>query len=166
MNKSDLEKENALLKRQIEEMGNLQGSPDVSAKLMAEVNQLNKMSQQSSAIRVKEIQDHKNVYVYHHNGLQIGKRIGPLHPANASWIMQKFFNKGIIISVNPVTDEKIKVYKETEEYKKLKAAFDKTRKDKEKSRKKGEVERLAALISNMSGQKVVNTLKPEPVHAG
>ena len=113
-------------------------------------------------IKVKPIDDHRNVVLYHTNGVQVGKFVGPLHIKNAELEIQRWAEKGIMLSARKPTEEEIKLYKETAEYKRLEEAFKKGRAKKIKTRRSGEIEKIAEAIAKASGKPVVNTIKSSP----
>lgn len=118
----------------------------------------------TNSIQYKDIHDHKNIYLYHTNGLHVGKAVGPLHPTNAETAYGMFYKLGIVLSVRKPTLEEVERYKETDEYKKQRVAFIKDREAKQKSRKESEVEKLTKAISQMSGIHAVNSImRPEEV---
>ena len=116
-----------------------------------------------NSLPMKITDDHKNVTLYHTNGHQIGKFVGPLHPNNAEVEVQRFYSRGIILSLTKPTDVEIKAYKETDEWKKLDEEHTKKRKSKIKKRKNQDMSDLAKEIAKLSGKPVVNSVSEIPV---
>jgi hypothetical protein len=114
-------------------------------------------------VEMKIIQDHKRISLWHISGHNIGKRVGPIHPASAEDTFTMFAHVGIKLSLNKPTEEQIEKYKESAEYKKAEAAEIKRRAGKNKSRKESEVERLTQAIAQMNGVRPseVNRIKDE-----
>lgn len=140
------------------------GLVPVQDQMMQEMNALTKVSvNMSNKIAMKIIDDHKNVALYHTNGYHIGKLVGPLHPANAKVEMELFAKRGIVLSVRKPSEEEIATYQATDEYKRLSVAFDKGRARKQKTRGKGEIDKLAKAIAKLSGKEVVNAIADAPL---
>lgn len=112
-----------------------------------------------NGITYKDIHDHVNIPLYWTNGVHIGKMVGPIHPGNAEDVFMQFKKAGVILSLKKPTDEAIKNYKSTLEYKKLEDAFNKRRLQKLKSKKDSEIDRLTKLIALQSG------VSPDKVNA-
>lgn len=112
---------------------------------------------------IKAIQDHKRISLWHISGHNIGKRVGPIHPASAEDTFTMFAQAGIKLSLNKPTEDFITKYKETKEYKDAEAKEIKRRAGKNKSRKHSEVDKLTQAIAQMSGIKPadVNRIKDE-----
>lgn len=113
------------------------------------------------AIQIKTIQDHKRISLWHVSGHNIGKRVGPIHPASAEDTYTMFAGAGIKLSLNKPTQEEIEVYKNTKEYKLAEAKEIKRRLAKNKSRKESEINKLTQAISQMAGVKISNAIKDE-----
>lgn len=155
-----LETDNARLRQSNDSISGLKPIQDM---LMSEMDKLGKRSRvDSGKIKMKVIDDHTNIRIYHTNGYHIGKFVGPLHPANAEVEMKRFARRGIMLSVDKPTDEEIEKYKTTDEYIRLAKAFDKVRSRKVKTKRTGEFEKLALAIEKLSGQKVVNAIADSP----
>lgn len=118
---------------------------------------------QAGGITYKDIHDHVNIPLYHTQGIHIGKVVGPIHPGNAEDIFMQFKKAGVILSLNKPTDEAIRKYKSTLEYKKLEDVFNKRRLQKLKSKKDSEIDRLTKLIAMQQGVKMedVNAIKSQ-----
>lgn len=114
-------------------------------------------------VEMKTIQDHKRISLWHVSGHNIGKRVGPIHPASAEDTFTMFANAGIKLSLNKPTEEFIANYKLSKEYKDAEEKEIKRRNMKQRSRKESEVERLTQAIAKMSGIKPneVNRIKDE-----
>lgn len=104
----------------------------------------------TNKIQVKEFTDHKNISLW----TKLGKRIGPLHQMNALRTLRVFYAAGVLLSTNQPTPAEIEAYKLTPEYAAEKKKLDASRAIKEKSRKKGTMDALAAEIAKISGQTV------------
>lgn len=146
-----LRDENEKLLRQLEEgKGNLQGDPSLAI-YMQEMETIRRTARvDSDKIKVQEFSDHKNVSLWAPDG----KRIGPLHQANALKAFQEFWRLGIRLSTKRPTPEMIAAYHASPEGKAAADALKKKRAIKEKSRKSGQLEKLAAEIARMSGTTV------------
>lgn len=121
---------------------------------------------QVGGITYKDIHDHKNIPLYHTNGLQIGKVVGPIHPGNSDDVFMLFKKAGIILSIDKPTNEAITRYKATAEFKKLEEGFNKRRTQKMKSKKDSEIDRLTKIIAVQAGVRAedLNQIKrPEEV---
>lgn len=165
MNKKTMQEENAALKNRIamleEEKSIHQVGPSFGRTESAEhryskeVQGLKKLSHKSKpdTIYYKEVDDHKNIKLWHTNGLRIGKAVGPLHPDNAVFALDEFFKNGILLSVTRPTEEQVSEYKKSEEYAKFRTAFDSDRKKRLQSRKESEVEKLTKAIATSMGVK-------------
>ena len=104
----------------------------------------------TNTIKVQEITDHKNISLW----TREGKRIGPLHPHNAERTFKLFWEMGVELTADQPTADEIAVYKETDEYKEKMEAHNKRRAIKEKSRKKGQMEKILKEMSAMTGMTV------------
>ena len=150
------ERDNARLRQNNESMAGMQPIQD---RLMSEMDKLNKASRDTSGkITMKHIHDHTNVYLYWTNGYHIGKRVGGLHPANAKVEMQRFARRGIQLSITPPTAEEISAYKATDEWQRLSKEFEASRANKVKTRGKGEIDKLARAIEQLSGTRIKESL--------
>jgi len=105
----------------------------------------------SDKIIIKEIADHKNISLW----TKDGKKVGPMHKTNAERTLSRFYEDlGVILSTRQPTEEEISKYKRSAEYKKKMEKLNKSRAEKDKSRKAGQIEKLAQEIAKMSGQTV------------
>ncbi len=104
----------------------------------------------TKTIRVRDWADHYNISLWHKDG----RRVGPLHPDNAKATAERFYELGIILVADRPTPEDIAEYKETDEYKEWKAAKDKSRALKEKTKKGSEAEKIATEIAKSLGKSV------------
>lgn len=155
----DLKNENVALKT-----NKSTGLPPIQDRLLEEMNLLKSKSVVSDKISMKIIDDHKNIALYHTNGFQIGKIVGPLHPHNARVEMERFARRGIILSTNEPSEEQKNAYYATDEYKRLKKAFDAGRARKVKSRGKEGFDKVVKAIEKLcDGNKIVNSLADAPV---
>jgi hypothetical protein len=117
----------------------------------------NKGSVKTNSIEFKEVNDHKNIILYHTNGLRIGKMVGPIHPTNAEAAFSKFYELGIMLSSRKPTQEEIDLYKSGDEFKRLEAEFNSSLTNAPKSN--SEIEKLTEAIAKMTGAPVVNSIK-------
>ena len=126
-----------------------------------------KLASKTGQITYKEIRSYVPMKLYHVNGINIGKVVGPIHPSNAVETALRFKKDvGIILSANPPTAAQIEEYKQTEEYIKAKIKFDSYRNTLSKSRKESEIEKLTKEISKMAGiprSEVVSIKRQEDV---
>lgn len=109
-----------------------------------------KFASKTGHITYKEIRGYIPISLYHLNGVHIGKRVGPIHPANAVETAVRFKNIGVTLGVNPPSAKRVAEYMETEEYKVAKARFDKERDSANRSRKESEIEKLTKQISKLA----------------
>lgn len=127
------------------------GGDSTMEKYMGEIKKIQQRGRvDSNKILVKDFSDHKNISLW----TKEGKRIGPLHPHNARRVFERFWNRGIQLSADQPTPDQIAAYKLTDEYKRKKKEFDRIREIKDKSRKKGTMEKYLAEIAKMTGQSV------------
>jgi len=115
----------------------------------------------STTITYKDICDYVPLKLYHVDGVNIGKCVGPIHPDAAEEAFMRFAHKGIMLSVKKPTEADILKYKATEEYKALEAKEKKRRNQRTRSRKESEVDKLTKAIETLSGQKVINAIKSQ-----
>lgn len=149
-----LEQENIILKRQLAEQIAKMQTDTVNALGGNVASEMKKIRQKGKAsantITVVEKHDHKNVSLW----AKDGKRIGPMHPENAIQTLNRFADVGIMLTADQPTTEQIASYKQTTEYKVIEAKETKRRATKEKSRRTGQMEKLATEIAKMSGTTV------------
>lgn len=160
-----LEAENKALEEKVNASTDLLKGED--AKFFRDMEHLDKKGRvDTMKIKVIEKNDHKNISLW----TLEGKRIGPLHPHNAKRTYNDFYKRGVRLLVEQPTAEQIAAYKETSEYKQQRAKIDAIRAERTKSKKKGEVERLAALIaaSMKTTPDQINKLasSPQPLSSG
>ena len=145
--------ENKRLQETIDNLGTSQvnmGDP-LMTRYMNEISTIQKKGRvDTDKIKVVEFADHKNISLW----TQDGKRIGPLHPHNAMATFKLFFSLGIVLTATEPSADQIAAYRLTPEYQKAQAELKKKRAIKEKSRKAGQIEKLAAEIAKMSGTTV------------
>lgn len=178
MTKKTIQEENVALKNRIAELEAQKETQRVPPsfgqaespehRYSKEVQGLKKISNKNKpdAIFYKEVDDHKNIRLWHTNGLRVGKMVGPLHPDNALYTLDEFFKMGILLSVTRPTDEQVAIYKTTDEYKKLRTSFDNDRQKRLKSKKESEIEKLTKTIAESMGVKpseVNKMLSPDEV---
>ena len=171
--KQELEKENQKLKDDLaqKELENIQSKSVVTNsdstfdKYNKEMNKIRSNVQDANPnkIVVHERNDHKNISLWRKDG----KRIGPLHPANAEKTFKDFWNRGIVLSTKMPTPEEVAAYKESKEYILEHEEYLKIRKIKDKSLKKGKMEEYSKMIAKQLGktvEQVTNVLKaPVPL---
>lgn len=150
------------LERQNQEISQQQSMEGISSAYVKEMESIRARGNQSvSQIQYRDIQGYKAIYLYHTNGYRIGKRIGPLHPANAEYAMSEFGKKGIRLSINMPTMAQVEAYKQTKEYKDLETEFLLERKAADKSKRADNIEKLTEQISKLAGVVVVNKIKEQ-----
>jgi len=150
-----IEQENIILRKQLEDANKLLAEnarhPKPVDDLTSEIRKIKAKSKPSvSSILVKEITDHKNISLWN----KLGKRIGPMHPDNAIQTLYRFADLGIILTSDQPTQKDIEDYKKTDEYKAWEKSEADRRAVKDKSRKSGQIEKLAREIAKMSGTTV------------
>jgi hypothetical protein len=132
-------------------------------KYMAELTKIKKTARDdSNSIVVKEFADHKNISLWYTNGVDIGKRVGPMHQTNATKAFELFWSLGIRLSTDRPTPEMIEAYKLTDDYKQDLAKEEKRRAIKNKSRRAGQMDKMAEAIAKMAGTTVeaINKILP------
>jgi len=144
--------ENKNLRETIERLGSTEQVQDTTLmRYMDEINKITKKARvESDKIKVIEITDHKNISLW----TKDGKRIGPLHRDNAIATLKRFFELGIMLSSEQPTSEEIEAYMQTDEYKIVYAKFMESRRIKDKSRKAGQMQKLAEEIAKITGSTV------------
>jgi len=148
-----LEQENEILKKKLEDSEKLAETMSKvgGVNIIDEMNTIrSKGKSTANSIEARVIVDHKNVTLW----TKAGKPIGPLHPDNAIATLQVFAAKGIKLSATrPTTEEREAYAKSPEGIAEHKRNLE-ARAIKEKSRKSGQIEKLAREIANMAGQNV------------
>lgn len=154
----DLQSENEALQQKVKTLEALQKPQESDPKLARYMDELKKIKttarNEGNQIKIKEYADHKNISLWVTSGINYGKRIGPLHQTNAETTFKLCWDRGIRLTVDRPTPEQITAYKETEEYREALAKHLKLRGKKDKSKKSGQIEKLAAEIAKMTGQTV------------
>ena len=160
--KKDLEAENQKLLEKLAQR-QIPANDKTLTQYMGELQKIAKRARvDTGKIKVVEITDHKNISLW----TPWGKRIGPLHRSNAEKTFKLFWELGRHLSADQPTAEQVTAWFESAEGKKYSEDLAKSRKRKEKSRKTGQIEKLAAAIAKMAGVKVeeiTNILPPEAV---
>lgn len=124
---------------------------DRFAKYQNEMNSIRRKARvESDKITVHEIVDHKNISLW----TKWGKRIGPMHRDNALKAFDTFWNMGIELSTDQPAQADIDAYWASDEGKAHQKAHEEKRAIKNKSRKSGQIEKLAKEIAAMSGMTV------------
>ena len=118
------------------------------AKYMNDIDFLSKQKQGTNRIEVKEICDHKNISLW----TEWGKRIGPLHPNNATFVYHKFRRLGRILFVHKPSEESIVAYYKSPKFLRWKEDFDKDRTLKKKSKSKDGLEQVLNKMAEITGQ--------------
>jgi len=150
-----LEKENAALRAKVasDEAARSQAietSPALD-RISQEVKKIKaKGKSTANIITVTEKHDHKNISLWTRDG----KRIGPMHQDNAIQTLERFANIGIMLSVDKPTSEQLEAYSKTQEYQRKQEKNRQGREAKDKSRKSGQMEKLANEIAKMSSTTV------------
>ena len=144
-----------MLKKKIADLESKQSSlsqnTDNGRNFFNEVEKIRRTKQSSAGeIPYKDVHDHKNISLWRKDG----KRIGPLHPANAEATLKRFWESGIILTVDKPTEEQISEYKKTDEYKRYQAQVDKDNENARKSLKNSSMEKLTEQIASIVGTKV------------
>lgn len=148
-----LEQENIILKKKLADSEALatQQSGRIFDNITSEMKKIRAKGKASAnSIVVREVIDHKNISLW----TRVGKRIGPMHPDNAIQTLNRFADIGIMLTADQPTPEQIEAYKQTSEYKALLEKEIDKRAIKDKSRKSGQIEKLAKEIAKMSGTTV------------
>ena len=115
----------------------------------------------TGAINYKETLDYVPMTLYHANGVNIGKFVGPMHPGSAEDTYMRFALKGTILSVKKPTDAEVEAYKQTAEYQDLISKELKRRQARIKTVKESSIDRLTKEIEKLSGKKIVNSIKKQ-----
>jgi hypothetical protein len=143
--------ENTKLRESLDNLSASQVLEPGLARYTGELAKIQKLGRvDSDKIQVKEFTDHKNISLW----TKLGKRLGPMHRDNALAAFKRFFELGILLSTTQPTPEEISVYMLTDEYKVSKEKFDKSRALKDKSRKAGQMQKLAEQIAKLTGSTV------------
>ncbi len=149
-----LEQENILLRKKLDDAEALAAKQkDVPHfdNLTSEIKKIRAKGKPSAnSIVVREVIDHKNISLW----TKLGKRIGPMHPDNAIQTLHRFADIGIILTADQPAQTDIDAYKQTAEFKELEKKEIERRAIKDKSRKSGQIEKLAKEIAKMSGTTV------------
>ena len=117
----------------------------------------------SGSIKYKDIHDHRNIRLWHTNGIHVGRSIGPIHPANAEAAADAFYMKGIVLSIRRPTAEQVARYKESEEYKALAKIEERRRESKKTMSKENSVDKLTAAVAKLAGIPIENTIRPNAI---
>jgi len=160
--KAELIEENKKLLEQVKITESMATSP-VTNRYLDEMRKIKQKGRvDSTTIKVQEIVDHKNISLW----TKDGKRIGPLHQRNALAALDRFYAMGVELSADQPTAKDIEAYKKTKEYKLKMELLKNSRDIKEKSRRKGTMEKYLKEIASLTGQTVdalSNIVKPENV---
>jgi len=149
---------NKLTKKELIEKLKSQSQGDMqvgSVQFSEHENQLENIDRLSSVNNPNQIpfttsSDHKNVMLY----TAINKKVGPLHPDNARRTMIRWKKAGIQLYTTPRTMEQIKAYKDTDEYKRIKAKHEATRKQRRAQSGKGKQEKMMTEIAKVTAEAV------------
>lgn len=150
---AELATEIEALNLKIAELEARQPDPKMS-RYMNEMGLINKEVNKSrpDKIDIKEFADHKNISLWVTSGINIGKRIGPLHPENAKRTFDLFWKLKMPLSATRPTAEAIAEYKLTDEYKSALKAHETKRTLKDKSKKGAALEKIIKEMAKMTGQ--------------
>ncbi len=120
------------------------------AKYMQDIDflQSKKTGAGGNRIEVKEITDHKNIPLW----TPWGKRIGPMHPNNATYVYHKFRRLGRILHVRKPSEEDIRAYYKSPEYIAWKKKHDANREQKSKSKSGAGLDKVIDAMVNITGQ--------------
>ena len=135
-----------------------------SDRYLKEIQDLKKSQTQGmNNVVIKPIQGDKHVSLWHVSGHNIGKKVGPIHPASAEDTFIAFASAGIKLSMRKPTEEFIENYKKSKEYKDFEAKEIKRREQKNRSKKESQIEKLTAAIAKSQGidPKKLNSIKDE-----
>jgi len=150
-NIEEIETENRRLREAVDKLSSTPQGDINLVRYMGELDKINKKAKVSAdKIEVHEISDHKNISLW----TRLGKRVGPLDRDNATTAFKRFFDLGIILSTEQPTPEQIEEYKQTDEYKKYAEDLAKSRKRKDRSKKSGQMQKLAEEIAKLTGSTV------------
>ncbi len=148
-----LEQENIILKNKVDqlekstsEMQNALG--DSLSNEMKKIRMKGKSS--ANRIEITEKNDHRNIYLW----TKWGKPLGPMHPDNAVQTLNRFADIGVRLTVDRPTSEQLEAWSNSTEGKEYFRKEKAKRDIKDKSRRGGQMEKLAAEIARMSGTTV------------
>ncbi len=147
------EQENIILKKKLADLeksqAELQGV--VGSGLLNEIKKIRqKGGPSANRLEVVEFTDHKNISLW----TKWGKRIGPLHPDNAIQTLHRFADLGIILSADKPTQEQMEAWANSPEGKAQLKRESVRRDERQKSRRSGQMEKLASEIAKISGTTV------------
>jgi len=150
-----LQKENEILREKIasQETTREQATSQYTPSLQSEIRKIRQTqgNQNNAApIIVKERHDHKNISLW----TMDGQRIGPMHPDNAERLLHDRAAMGQRLLASQPTAEMVEAYRQTAEYKAQVKWEEERRAKKNKSRKAGQIEKLAGEIAKMTGTTV------------
>lgn len=158
-----LELENEKLKIKVQEAE--QVKPDIDLDYFNEIQRIKQTGRvDTNKIEVREIVDHKNISLW----TKWGKRVGPLHPHNAEQIYERFFNVAksekkpwLRLLAQQPSEKQIEAWKKTSEGKAYLAELKASRDKKDRTKRKGAVDRLAEQMSKMYGvqKEQINSVK-------
>lgn len=139
----------------IERLNSQQDAPQKSfTDFEDEIGQLDRLvaSNNPNQMTYSVKNDHQNIYLYN----EFGRRLGPMHPANARITMANFAKKGIRLYTKPRTPEQIEAYKNSP---KGKASFAKWQNQREKVRMNSKGDKLKRMISDISKEVATSVIK-------
>jgi hypothetical protein len=123
----------------------------LSRSLTSEINDIKrKGNSTANTITVGTNRDYSPVTLW----TKWGKPIGPLHPDNAIQVLQRFANVGIVLSARKPTPEETTMWSNSAEGKAYWKNEAEKRVRKDKSRRSGQLEKLAAEIAKQTGTTV------------
>ena len=138
----------------------IHSQPKLSAedsKYMSDVDFLagEKNKSTGNKIVLKDITDHKNISLW----TAWGKRIGPMHPTNATFVYHKFRRLGRMLFVRKPTEEQIQAYYKTPKYIGWKKKFDADRIRKNASKKGDGLNKTLDAMAKITGENRKDLMK-------
>lgn len=122
----------------------------------SEMEKLQKIATHSDPYRLElsEKLDHPGIMLY----TALNKRVGPLHPNNAVATMRRWKSAGVQLYTVKRTDEQVKAFMETEEYKTYIKKFHAERKKRRQNSEKGRVENLVQQVAKETASSVAQAV--------
>ena len=106
-----------------------------------------------------ETKDYVPMKLYHKNGPQMGKLVGPIHPDLAVDTYMRFAAKGIQLTIDKPTEAQIEAYYNTPEGQKYQKSEIARRVRRASTKKESEIVRLTKALEKQTGGKIVNDIK-------
>jgi hypothetical protein len=157
-----LQQENLILQQKLaaQEAANIEFqklSPNINSEMQ---KIMRKGRSGATTITVGESSDHTNITLW----TRWGKPIGPMHPDNAVQALNRFAAVGIFLTVDKPTPEQATAWSNTAEGKAYWAKEASKRATKDKSKRSGQMEKLAAEIAKQTGTTVAALNKILQLH--